>query len=190
MEALWNRDALSIRRAFHRLTVTRKLLLAASGVMAVVAPLLVGILNTPRTRAQSPEALAFEAASIKPAAPDATQVALKPMPGGGLRAVNVGLKEMIVYAYDIRCGNHCDMYISGLSGWAKSARFDIVAKGPEWAPEADIQPKMPYGQLDSAQDRVRRRLRALLAERFRLLVRRETRKMPVYALVVAKGGRS
>jgi len=54
----------------------------------------------------------------------------------------------------------------------KSGRFDIVAKMPEGATEDQI-PEM---------------LQALLADRFKLTVHRETKDQPAYALVVAKGG--
>ena len=37
-------------------------------------------------------------------------------------------------------------------------------------------------------ERVRQRLRSLLAERFRLTVRRETKKLPAYALLIGKNG--
>jgi uncharacterized protein (TIGR03435 family) len=56
--------------------------------------------------------------------------------------------------------------------WARESRWDILAKLPEGAPEAQI-PEM---------------LQALLADRFKMAVHRENKELPVYALVVGKGG--
>jgi uncharacterized protein (TIGR03435 family) len=49
----------------------------------------------------------------------------------------------------------------------------------------DILAKVPPG---ATAEQVRQMLRTLLAERFKLKIHRETRQLPVYALVVAKGG--
>lgn len=56
--------------------------------------------------------------------------------------------------------------------WLKPDRYDIVAKQPAGTTQ-DQRPGM---------------LQALLAERFRLVVHRGSRQLPVYAMVVAKGG--
>jgi len=80
----------------------------------VTGPVLIGIVNAPPSRAQSkPEALTFEVASVKPADPNARQVSFQFTPGGGLNAVNVGLKQLISFAYGIPCGKNCDNLISG-----------------------------------------------------------------------------
>jgi uncharacterized protein (TIGR03435 family) len=44
----------------------------------------------------------FEVASVKPSRPDAIGSNFNPTPGGGIEAVNVSLKELILFAYDIR----------------------------------------------------------------------------------------
>jgi uncharacterized protein (TIGR03435 family) len=49
----------------------------------------------------------------------------------------------------------------------------------------DIQAKLPEG---TNKDQVPEMLQALLAERFKLKVHKESREQPVYGLVVAKGG--
>lgn len=56
--------------------------------------------------------------------------------------------------------------------WMKSQRFDIEAELPEGAAKTQV-PEM---------------LQALLAERFKLSLHRQTKDQPVYALVVGKGG--
>jgi uncharacterized protein (TIGR03435 family) len=71
-----------------------------------------------------------------------------------------------------------DFQIVGGPAWISSERYDILAK-----PEEAVQ----VSAVDRNQMRVR--IQALLADRFQLTLHRETREMPVYALVVAKNGR-
>ena len=42
--------------------------------------------------------------------------------------------------------------------------------------------------MEARNDRVRAMVEALLVDRFKLVIRRESKEMPVYALLVAKGG--
>jgi uncharacterized protein (TIGR03435 family) len=67
------------------------------------------------------------------------------------------------------------------SGWLDSARYDIEAK-----PEVGAIPAGAHGR--AVWDKTRLMLRTLLAERFKLAVRRETRELPIYELTIAKGG--
>jgi uncharacterized protein (TIGR03435 family) len=69
--------------------------------------------------------------------------------------------------------------IIGAPSWTQSNRYDIEAKvAPEEAPKLD---KL------KAEDR-RAMLIPLLVERFNLKYHHETRELPMYTLVVAKGG--
>src|SRR5207248_3168296 len=61
-------QAILTNRISHRLTWSRKLLLASAGALAIAGPMLIGVVNAPRGRAQS---LKFEVASIKPSKRDA-----------------------------------------------------------------------------------------------------------------------
>jgi len=69
-------------------------------------------------------------------------------------------------------------------------RFQVVGM-PTWGDTGqdvyDISAKFPEGQTPTLE-MARRMLQALLAERFQLKVHHETRDLPVYALVVGKGG--
>jgi uncharacterized protein (TIGR03435 family) len=56
--------------------------------------------------------------------------------------------------------------------WLGSDKFDIVAKFPQHSGDSQAGP----------------RLQKLLADRFKLAFHRESKEMPVYALVVAKNG--
>ena len=171
-------EAILSRRASHRLTIGRKLLLAAAGMAAVGGPILVGILHTPQGRAQSrAEALTFEVASIKPADPNSRNVSMSYTGDGGLNFVNVTLRQLIGNAYNISCGKFCDESISGGPQWVDSARFNVLTKGPE----------LPQPGRATAEQ-IRQCAQALLADRFKLVIRRETKEMAVFHLVVGRNG--
>jgi uncharacterized protein (TIGR03435 family) len=89
------------------------------------------------------------------------------MPGGRLSITNFTLKQLIAFAFDMK-----RPLVVGGPAWIDSDRFDIEAK-PETA--ADMQ-------------QVRRMVQSLLADRFGLTSHRDTRVMPVDALLVAKNG--
>jgi len=107
----------------------------------------------------------FEVASIKPSDPNANGSMVQNSPGGRVRMTNTTLKNLIANAYEVRF-----FQVTGGPEWADSARFDIEAKGEAGAKQKDFAPM----------------LRALLKERFQLVVRRETKEMPIYALVLAR----
>lgn len=66
-----------------------------------------------------------------------------------------------------------DYQVSGGPAWITSDRFDIDAKA---------------GDAGAGEPQMRLMLQTLLAERFQLKIRQETKEFPVYDLVVAKGG--
>ncbi len=84
-------------------------------------------------------------------------------------AANLSLVQLIAAAYQVR-----DFQISGASPWMKSERFTITATAP--------------GDPAEAQARHLEMLQALLADRFRLEIRHETKTIAAYALVVDTGG--
>jgi uncharacterized protein (TIGR03435 family) len=72
-----------------------------------------------------------------------------------------------------------DDRIIGAPGWVKTNRYDVQAKvSPEDAPKLD---KLKLEERRSM-------LLPLLVERFNLKYHHETRELPTYSLVVAKGG--
>jgi len=107
----------------------------------------------------------FEVSSIKPAAPDARGMFIRTTPGGTVNITNMTLKEIVVLAWRIQ-----PYQISGGPPWITSTRYDISAK-PESAPKD--------GELQLM-------LQGMLADRFQLVTHRETRELPVYALVLAR----
>lgn len=97
---------------------------------------------------------------------------------GEFRTVNAPLKMILEYAYDLP-----QTQMVGGPKWVDSARFDIDAKSD--AAVGDALAKMDTGV---ANDHKRAMVRTLLEDRFGLVVHKETREMPVFDLVVAKGG--
>lgn len=110
----------------------------------------------------------FEVASIRPSNSADRRPLINMQPGGRFTAANVTVTRLIEVAYDIE-----QFQISGGSdgvpSWTGSDLFDITAKGDSLA---------NMGQM----------LQSLLADRFQLVIHRDTKEMPVYALVIAKNG--
>jgi uncharacterized protein (TIGR03435 family) len=117
--------------------------------------------------ASAPPRPSFEVASIKPSNSADRRPMFRGQPGGRVTVANFTVKSLIRAAYSIK-----DFQISGGPGWIGADLFDISAKAE-----------------DSANmDQVAMMLQSLLAERFQLVIRRDTKEMPVYALVVSKNG--
>jgi len=72
---------------------------------------------------------AFEVASVKPNRSTELRIQMD-MPGGGrFTAINVPLRELIRFAYDVQ-----DARLSGGPDWIQSERFDIVARADHELP--------------------------------------------------------
>lgn len=134
--------------------------------------------------AQQTAPLTFEVASIKPANPDVPGTSIHFIPGGGLNITNMPLRGLVTFAYDVR-----EFQVSGGPRWAETERFDIAAR-PERASADRVEDpsKMTDAQLKTVQEQTRERLRALLVDRFQLVVHNEIKEQPIYAVVVAKNG--
>jgi uncharacterized protein (TIGR03435 family) len=114
----------------------------------------------------------FEVASITPSNPSEPPLGrFAPVPvyisPGRLTAQSASLKELIKGAYALE-----DYQVIGGPGWIVAARFDVVGKASGGA----------------ASDQLLLMLRSLLADRFKLVVHRETKALAIYALVVAQNG--
>jgi bla regulator protein blaR1 len=126
----------------------------------------------------------FEAASIKPASPEAHGSSIMTDKAGGLTFQNGSVRALVTMAYGIR-----DFQLSGGPGWIGNDRYDIVAK-PEKSQSAATPADGPMSDDERKvrEDAWKERVRNLLAERFGLVVHPETKEQQVYALTVAKGG--
>jgi uncharacterized protein (TIGR03435 family) len=149
-------------------------LAAARALVCCVAALTV---SSPRaqTAAQTPEPsvpLTYEAASVRPNKEGGRDSYIRRQPGGRLNTVNFPLRALITFAYQLQ-----PFQLVGDPSWIRTANYDIVAKM-----EGDPPPVMP----GTGPDPHMVAMRALLADRFKLVVHRETREMDIYALVLAR----
>jgi uncharacterized protein (TIGR03435 family) len=196
-------EAIMINRKLRELNLVKKAVLCAAGLMAFATPIIVGIVNAPAIRAQSPAASAtashqkFEVASIKPSKNCGLALGIPPPPppsgsakktGNGPTPATGGpspgrlntcgtLEQLIRSAYfpanPRAYGNAVP--IEGGPAWirSESALYQIAAKPNGPASQAIMRGPM---------------MQALLEDRFKLKIRRETREEPAYALTVAPGG--
>jgi uncharacterized protein (TIGR03435 family) len=118
--------------------------------------------------AASAQPAAFEVASIKPNRSLGGMSSIH-LSKGRVSMENVSLKKVILNAYGFP--DDREYMIQG-PGWLATERFDIDATFPG----------------DTPLPQVRQMMQALLAERFELMLHRETRELPVYSLVISKNG--
>jgi uncharacterized protein (TIGR03435 family) len=120
--------------------------------------------------AQSSPAPSFDVASVKPSLTTGGRFSLSGGPGtpdpGRIVYSNVPLRIVLLSAYEVR-----NYQLLGPE-WLNTLRYDITARVPQGA----------------SRDEFQAMLRHLLESRFRLALHRESKEMPVYALLVAKRG--
>ena len=114
----------------------------------------------------------FDVVSIKPIQPALAYPNFF-VEGNTLRGNHVTAKVAIAFAYNLN-----GRQIVGGPAWIASDRYNVEARASRRLPSKDGS-----GHL---REPVAVMLRALLADRFRLRVRQESRQMPVYALVRAQ----
>lgn len=111
----------------------------------------------------------FEVASVKavdpPAGPHVVSLLIN---HGSLHIEAAELRQIVGLAYAIQ-----RIRVLGGPAWSDSDQFDIVAKA---------------ASADATRDDIRGMLQTLLAERFKLVVHRETKQLPAYSLVLGKSG--
>ncbi len=113
----------------------------------------------------------FEVASIRKNDSGPPKVYVTPfafLPGGRFIATNVTLTEVIVMAYHTR-----RIQMRGGPDWIDTDRFNIVAKADE--AEGEVKHEQFVAMVQ-----------ALLEDRFKLMLHRETEERTVYALVAGK----
>jgi uncharacterized protein (TIGR03435 family) len=133
----------------------------------VAATGLAGISLTSGVLAQQPASPrpTFEVATIKRTVSVSDGSFVRVQPGGRLSVGNNSLWNIIRNAYRVQ-----GFQIVGGPDWINSERWEIVAKA-----EGDPPP-----------DQLMAMLQNLLADRFKLVIRREMRDSPIYALVMAR----
>ncbi len=146
-----------------------------------IAGIVISLVAQGKMGAQATRGPEFEVASVRPIVP----------PQGRSNPCNIGTKPLNL-APRIS-GNRFTQRGQTLAGLIRDAyavRDDQIGGLPDWTDCTDqyeITAKSP-GEETPAVDQVRLMLQALLADRFHLRVRHETRKLTVYELTVAKDG--
>jgi bla regulator protein blaR1 len=174
-------EAILANQKIHRMNFAKKAALAIAGTAAFLLPLGIGLLNSPRVQAQAPDAPVtpkFEVASIRPCQPGVS--GRNSSPGRlshGCEPLtddfNLGLIQL---AYVRFRGGHDNpvriLPVEGGPQWIHSEMFVIDATAEGHPSVAMMQGPM---------------LQALLEDRFKLKIHRETRQGPVYELTAPKG---
>jgi uncharacterized protein (TIGR03435 family) len=117
----------------------------------------------------SAQVSSFEVASVKPVDPPAGPHVVSLIVNHGKLTIEAAeLRQIVGLAYAIQ-----RVRVQGGPGWADSDQFDIVAKAEN---------------PDATRDEIRSMLQTLLADRFKLMVHRETKQVPAYSLVLGRSG--
>lgn len=167
--------------ALRGLNLRRKLMLSVAAVAAVLVPISFGVLHAaPGDDVGSQKGPAFEVASIKPDKQSGRNhnTRIRHEPGGRFEALGVPLQLLLEESYDVK-----DTQVIGAPAWFASERFDIQAK-----PDEETAAKIRQLGREQAKEQMKLMLRELLKDRCKLKLEEGTRELPVYAMVVAKGG--
>jgi len=136
------------------------------------------VVFAPGLTAQSPAnnsaSVRFDVTSVKPNPTGrAGMTETRVLPGGRYIATNMAIRLLIGQTYQVQ-----SYRLIGGPTWIETDAFDIVATA-----DRDLSPANGQRPLNDA-------LKALLAERFKLVIHMETRQLPAYGLVRAgKDGR-
>lgn len=169
----------------RNLDFARKFILSSAACLALAVPVVFGLFHATQTRAQSQgPAAAFDSVYLRPnttGEPMAPFVVYgRPMKaiqfknGDNLLATNVSLRDLIKLAFKLQTEQ-----ILGGPGWLDSEKYDVNAK----LSDTPLQSRQQLRADQKAED-LRIRIQALLSDRFQLAVQRESKALPVYALVV------
>jgi len=175
--------------AARKLNFSKKLFIGAAGLVAIAAPVVFSLAHAAPRERQSQDSTAnvpeykYEVGWIKPhkSGDDSHHTRSA---ADEYTASNVSLSRLVRQAYGLGLGlDYDDGRLLGATGWVDSERYDIDAKMD--SSTADALAKLHRAERELARQHM---LQAFLADRFKLVVRAETRELPVYSLVVAKNG--
>jgi uncharacterized protein (TIGR03435 family) len=176
-----------IRPLARLLSLKGKLLWTAIRISVLSGLLLLGLIDAPQFSAQKTRAAdvplpSFEVASVK------LNKSRTPLPGIHFFEdrfnATMSARGLIAWAYGLKGNPLTSDQLSGGPDWINVELYEVNGKiedsliGGEWK-------KLSW---DQQRNQVMLMLRSLLADRFKLRVRHETRELPVYALVLDKKG--
>lgn len=192
-------EAIMIHRIARKLELGKKLLLAALAAAALIAPVVFGLFHPAQGLAQIAQAAGattagFESVSIQPnidgkpmppfnivAGPDGNFVGFK-FSNSTFLATHATLPNLVRMAYGV-----LEFQVTGGPEWLSREKYDVNGKFLNGMEDAKFW-SLPQDEQTSRMDQRRLELQALLADRFRLVVHRETRELPIYSLTIAANG--
>jgi len=123
---------------------------------------------------------AYDVVSVKPHKSDATdRYSGWQYTPSGITGIGVSARSLIMTAYHLIMPDQ----ISNLPSWVDTDNFDLEAKlDPD---NAEALARMPDEEREVQRQIM---LRSLLADRFKLKASHSMKELPVYSLVIAKGG--
>lgn len=128
----------------------------------------IGQITVAKTIAQAPQAEdEFDVASVRPSNDEQARSLVQATPGR-LTLIHLSLQRLLVIAYGLQ-----DYQLLGKPSWSQSSHYDVIATASTGTSIQKMEGPM---------------LQALLKDRFELKVHPESRALPLYELVVAKGG--
>ena len=137
----------------------------ATAVVAATLLLLIPSTTVAQPAGAGGGKLSFEVAAVRRNVSGDQNASTQLQPGGRVTITNNTLFNMIRNAYNVQ-----SFQVLGGPDWVRSDRWNVVAKA-----EGDVRPQ---DLLLMLQD--------LVNDRFKAVIRRETREMAVYALVLAR----
>lgn len=130
------------------------------------------------TSASAQQPPSFEVAVIRPSG-DLTAGTNFSLSSSRFSVTNAPLTDLIQFAYNLKTTQQ----VPKTPAWIASQEFDIDAT----IATADME-ALNRQTADQKLQQYRFRVRSLLADRFNLKVSMQTKDLPVYALILAKGG--
>src|SRR5260370_18310609 len=166
-----------------------RLLSSLSLVLVLMSPGFMTCQSLEHESKAAVSSLTFDVASIRPARDHSGRwmIAMPPAPGR-FSATGITLMSLVEYAYH---SHHLRSFqIVDAPDWAYSDRFDISAKTDDAGTEAGTgHGTSPTDEKDHIDERNCIRLQALLADRFHLKVRFDSKMMPVLVMTSVKGSK-
>jgi uncharacterized protein (TIGR03435 family) len=186
---------ISSRRGVRELSFLSGLFLSVGALAALASPMLIGTATaSAKSQLLAPSnAHVADAGKYEKFVPDVVSIKRSnqngnsdawgmPLGGDTFIARNVTFLRILREAYALGHGTEDNRVIGG-PDWLNADRYDIEAKVDPSV--ADAIRKLSREERSRAIQHI---LLAILTERCKLAVRRDTKELPVYQLVIAKGG--
>lgn len=164
---VYNRWVMASSPMPDRIRFREKRSLAAFGIVIIAGFYLSGIVTAPLLHAQSLQAVSdaaapsFDVASIKQGSADENGGGYNFEPGGRMVIKKFSVKNLVMVAWHVQ-----EFQVEAPAAWMDSTRYDIEA----------------IASGNPTNDQSRLMLQTLLAERFHLTLRRESKQLPIFVL--------